>query len=110
MVNGNRRKYFITAKINAALNYSCNFLQSDLLQQNKLVKSNSKIFSAGFRLNYNKLSFAAFKVNIHFDNLKNRLKQLSVTASLSSINRFNQDLKIYFFTSKKSSLYINIEY
>ena len=110
MVNGSSSKYFIVQKINISLNYSYNFLQSDLLQQNELAKCNSKIFSVGFKVNYNKFSFAAFEANTHFDNFQNRIKQSSVITGLSSTNHLKQDLKIYFFTSKKSTLYFNNEF
>ncbi len=109
MVSGNTSKYFIEAKINLALNYSYNILQSELLQQNQIVKSNSKIISLGFKSNLNMLSYASFETNTKYDLFQNEIKQTSLTSSPSATNRLQQFLRLYFYLSKKSTLYFNNE-
>lgn len=109
MISGNTSKYFIEAKINLALNYSYNLLQSDILQQNQIAKSNSTIFSLGFKSNLNMLSYASFETNSKYDFFKNEISQSSLISSPSATNRLQQFLRLYFYPSKKSTLYFNNE-
>ncbi len=109
MLSGNTSKYFIESKINLALNYSYNILQSELLQQNQNVKSNSQIISLGFKSNLNMLSYASFETNTKYDFFKNEIKQPTITSMPSATNRLQQFLRLYFYLSKKSTLYFNNE-
>ena len=107
MFSGNTSKYFIEAKINLALNYSYSIFKSEILQQNFIAKSNSKIISLGFKSNLNMLSNASIETNTKYDLFKNEIKQSLLTST--STNRFQQFLKLYFYLSKKSTLYFNNE-
>jgi CarboxypepD_reg-like domain len=109
MISGNTSKYFIEAKINLALNYSYNILQSDLLQQNQIVKSNSRITSLSFKSNLNMLSYASFETNTKYDLFENKITQSSFSSNPSITNRLQQFVKLYFYLSKKSILYFNNE-
>ncbi len=105
MINGNTSKYIIESKIGLNLNYSFNTTQADLLQQNQIVKSDSRLISLGLKTNLNMFSFASFEINSKYDYFKNEIKQF--TPSIT--NRFQQFVKLYFYPSKKSTIYFNNE-
>ncbi len=109
IVSGNTSKYFIESKINLALNYSYSIFQSDILQQNQVAKSNSKLFSLGLKANLNMLSYASIETNTKYDLFKNEIKPSALTSAASITNRFQQFLRAYFYLSKKSTLYFKNE-
>lgn len=105
MLNGSTNKYFIQSKINMALSYSYNNIKADLLQQNKMAKSKSKIISLGLKVNLNMLSYASFETQTKYDNFTNEIKLPSTNKNLLNTSRFQQFVKLYFYTSAMSSLY-----
>jgi hypothetical protein len=109
MISGSTSKYFLEAKVNIAIYYSYNILQSDLLQQNQIVKSNSRITSLSFKSNLNMVSYASFETNTKYDLFQNKINQTSFSSNPSITNRLQQFIKLYFYVSKKSTLYFNNE-
>jgi CarboxypepD_reg-like domain len=109
IVSGNTSKYFIESKINLSLNYNYSTFQSDILQQNTIAKSNSKILSLGLKSNLNMLSYASIETNTKYDFFQNKITQSSFSSSPSITNRLQQFVRLYFYLSKKSTLYFNNE-
>lgn len=109
-ISGSTSKFFTEFKINLALNYNYSLFTADLLEQNLPATSNSNTFSLGLTANFNILDFASFETKTDFDHFKNVLKQSNFKSSPNSTNHFHLLAKLYFYLSKKSTLYFNNDY
>ena len=110
IISGNASKYILKSKTNLALNYNYGILQADLLQQNKIVKSNSTILSVGIKSNLNMLSFISIESNTKYNFFKNKLKQAVPIVEGASTVGIQQNLRLSFNQSKNFNMFLTNEW
>ena len=110
IISGNASKYILKSKTNLALNYNYGILQADLLQQNKIVKSNSTILSVGIKSNLNMLSFISIESNTKYNFFKNKLKQAVPIVEGASTVGIQQNLRLSFNPSKNFNIFLTNEW
>lgn len=103
-------KYFSHGKTNVTLFY--NYLWNQLLQiqQNNLVDNFSKTKILTAKINFDKFIFMSLEGNSIFKIFTNTAEPTNKTSSSFSIFQFEQNLKISFFITNKTTLYFNSEY
>ena len=110
IISGNASKYILKSKTNLALNYNYGILQADLLQQNKIVKSNSTILSVGIKSTLNMLSFISIESNTKYNFFKNKLKQALPIVEDASTVGIQQNLRLSFNPSKNFNIFLTNEW
>ncbi|HEY5464264.1 MAG TPA: carboxypeptidase-like regulatory domain-containing protein [Hanamia sp.] len=110
ILSGRVNKYFFQSKTNIALSANYTWNKSLLIQQSDFVNifTNSTTFSA--KINYDNLNFLSVQNNAVFNIFSNTIKPFTKNSSAFSSMQFQEKLNLYFFLSKKTSLYFNSEY
>lgn len=110
LITGNLSKYLLNPRINISLFYNYNSLQFSQYLQDSLVKINSTINNFQLKVNFGKLSWFNAETNTILDISKNRIKQSTVIIPTSPIYKMQQNLKLYFYLNKKTTLFISNDF